>query len=171
VNRTTVHSFFFAAASAVMAIVPTSSAGAQSLGVVTPEQVRNDYLAQGFVTSQPITWWTDGSTSFVVEDPAERTSPAARVLMVIVYPDGTVAQAAQQKDAHLVPGYGPSLVQGNVALMQSTKGELERRYAAELDSNDPTFAGVPNPNVVVEQPDYRVALDFLAVVQNEAANL
>ena len=91
--------------------------------------------------------------------------------MVIVYPDTAAAQSAQHKDAHLVPGYGPSVLQGNVALMQSTRTELERRYVAELNSDDPTFAGVPNRNVLVERPNYRVASDFLAVVQNELADL
>ena len=170
-NRSNLHSFVFAAASAVVAMVPMTSAGAQPLAAMTPEQVRNDYIAQGFVTSQPLTWWNDGSTSFVVEDPSERSSPAARVVMVIVYPDAAVAQSAQQQNDHLVPGYGPSILQGNVALMQSTRTELERRYAAELNSDDPTFAGVPNPNVVAEQPNYHVASDFLAVVQGELANL
>ena len=171
-NRSTVHSFVFAAASAVVAMIPLRSVGAQPLAVMTPEQVRNDYLTQGFVTSQPITWWTDGSTSFMVEDPSEQTSPAARVLMVIVYPDAAVAQSAQErKNAHLVPGYGPSIVQGNVALMQSTRTELQRRYVAELNSDDPTYAGVPNSTVVADEPSYNVALDFLAVVQSELANL
>ncbi len=170
-NRSTVHSLLCAAASAVVAIVPMTSAGAQSLDVMTPEQVRNDYIAQGFVTSEPITWWTDRSTSFIVEDPAAQASPAERVLMVIVYPDAAVAQAAQSKGSHLVPGYGPAVIQGNVALMQSTRTELQRRYAAELNRDDPTYVGVQNPTVAVEEPNYRVALDFLAVVQSELANL
>ena len=171
-NRSTVQSLAFAAASAVVAILPLTSASAQPLGVMTPDQVRNDYLTQGFVTSEPITWWKDGSTSFTVEDPSEQTNPAGRVLMVIVYPDASIAQSAQaHNDAHLVPGYGPSIVQGNVALMQSTRTELQRRYTAELNSNDPTYAGVPNATVVADDPSYNVALDFLGVVQSELANL
>ena len=130
-NRSTFRSLLFAAASAIVAVVPMTSAGAQPISgpTLSPEQVRGEYLAQGFLTSEPITWWTNGSTSFTVEDPTEQNSPSGRILMVIVYPEGATAAAERHNGAHLVPGYGPSLFQGNVALMQSTRSELSRRYA------------------------------------------
>jgi hypothetical protein len=165
-NRSTFRSFLIAAASAAVAILPMTSAGAQSLStpLLSPEQVRADFVDQGFQTSQPITWWTNGSTSFTVEDPAEQNMSSARVLMVIVYPDLESAHAAAQRDGgHLVPGYGPSTWQDNVALQETTRAELARRYAAEVNRNDPSFAG-PEPELMAD-PGYVVGLDFVAVVQ------
>jgi hypothetical protein len=172
-NRSTFRSFLFTAASAVIAIAPMTSAGAQALQgpILSPEQVRSQYLAQGFQTSVPITWWTDGATSFTVEDPTELTSPSARILMVIVYPDAATATAERRDGAHRVPGYGPRIMQGNVELMQSTRAELARRYAAELASNDPTHVRTTAEPEVVAEPSYPVGLDFLAILQDGAANL
>ena len=167
-NRSTVRSFLFAAATAVIAVLPQTSAGAQSLSspVVTPEQVQADYLAQGFRTSTPQKWWTNGSTTFTVEDPTEQNSPSARTLMVIVYPDLASADAERRDGARLVPGYGPSVWQGNVALVQTTRAELARRYALEVNGNDPTFVRTgAEQEMVAAEPNYAVGLDFLAVVQ------
>jgi hypothetical protein len=172
-NRSTVRSFLVAAASALVAIVPMTSASAQSI-VLTPEQVRSEYLAQGFQASAPTTWYTNGSTTFTVEDPTEQGSPTARVLMVIVYPDSATAEADAERHAgaHLVPGYGPSVLQGNVALMQSTRTELAQRYAAELNSNDPTHIAVSAEQLaMVAEPSNVVGLDFQAVLQTGLANL
>jgi hypothetical protein len=167
-SRSTFRSFFFAAASAVIAVVPLTSVGAQSVSgpALTPEHVISQYQAQGFQTSQPITWWTNGSTTFTVEDPADQSS----VVMVIVYPDAATAQADRRDGAHLVPGYGPTIFQGNVALMQTTRAELARRYAAELNSNDPSYVRSAAAEIVAE-PSTAVGLDFLAVLQPELVNL
>jgi hypothetical protein len=172
-NRSTFRSFLFAAASAIVAVVPMTAAGAQSLGgsTMTPEQVRSQFLADGFQTSEPLTWWTNGSTTFTVEDPTEQNSPAARILMVIVYPDMAAAAAERHDGAHLVPGYGPSVFEGNVALMQSTRAELARRYAAELNSNDPGYVRSAIVPEIAAEANYPVALDFLAVLQDGLANL
>jgi hypothetical protein len=175
-NRSTFRSLLSsAAASAIVALGPIASAGAQSIGEpsLTPEQVRSQYMAQGFQASEPITWWTDGSTTFTVEDPTELNSPSARILMVIVYPRAEVAAAERRDGAHLVPGYGPSILQGNVALMQTTRAELTRRYAAELNGNDPSYVRTtadPEPELVAE-PSYLVGLDFLGTLQVGQANL
>ena len=172
-NRSTFRSLLFAAASAIVAVVPLTSAGAQPVAgpTLSPEQVRSQYLAQGFQTSEPITWWTNGSTTFTVEDPTEQNSPTGRILMVIVYPDAAAAAAERHAGAHLVPGYGPSLFQGNVALMQSTRSELARRYAAELNAGDPTSVAQVGEQALVAEPTYPVGLDFLAVLQDGLANL
>jgi hypothetical protein len=174
VNRSTMCAFVFATASAAVALVPLASASAQSLStpVLTPEQVRGRYLAEGFQASQPTTWWTNGSTSFTVEDPAEQSSPSARVLMVIVYPDAASAEAERADGGHVVPGYGPSILQRNVALMQSTRSELARRFADELNRDDPSYLGTAREaQTVVGEPSYRVALDFIAVIQDGLGNL
>ena len=169
-NRSTVRSFLFAAASTIVAVVPMTSASAQSI-VLTPEQVRTQFLSEGFQTSEPIKWWTNGSTSFTVEDPTEQNSPSARVLMVIVYADADSAAVERHDGAHLVPGYGPSVFQGNVALMQSTRSELSRRYATELNANDPTYVPSGAAADVLAEPGYSVGRDFLAVLQDGVANL
>jgi hypothetical protein len=158
-NRSTFRSFLLAAAaSAFVAVLPLASAGAQSLSepLLTPDQVRSQYLDQGYLVSAPVLWWTNGTTTFTVQDPAEQNSPAARVLMVIVYPDATTAQAAHSQDGHLVPGYGPT--------------ELARRHAAAVNSDDPTYVGTTDSTQFAD-PSTIVGLDFLAVVQNGLVNL
>jgi hypothetical protein len=172
-NRSTFRSFLLAAAaSAFVAVLPLASAGAQSLSepLLTPDQVRSQYLDQGYLVSAPVLWWTNGTTTFTVQDPAEQNSPAARVLMVIVYPDATTAQAAHSQDGHLVPGYGPTVWQDNVALVQSSRSELARRHAAAVNSDDPTYVGTTDSTQFAD-PSTIVGLDFLAVVQNGLVNL
>jgi hypothetical protein len=173
-NRSTIRSFLFAAATAVVALAPTTSAGAQSVAgpELSAEQVRAQYLEHGFAAGAPITWWTNGSTSFTVQDPTEQNTPSARVLMVIVYPDTATAEAERSSHGeHLVPGYGPSVWQGNVALMQTTRDELARRYAAEVNRDDPSFVGTGAEPEVTADPSYLVGLDFLAVLQGATVNL
>lgn len=173
-NRSTIHSFLFAAATAVVALAPMTSAGAQSAAEpqLSPEQVRAQYLEHGFQASAPITWWTNGSTSFTIQDPTEQDSPSARVLMVIVYPDVASAEAERSSHGvHLVPGYGPSVWQGNVALMQTTRDELARRYTTEVSRDDPSFVGTGVEPEVMADPSYLVGLDFLAVLRGATVNL
>ena len=72
--------------------------------------------------------------------------------------------------ARLVPGYGPSILQGNVALMESTHATLAQRYAAELNSNDPTHVPTMDEQTVMAgEPSFAVGLDFLAVIQTGSA--
>ena len=172
-NRSTFRSLLFAAASAVVAVAPMAPAGAQSTEgpILTPEQVRAEYLQHGFRASEPLTWWTDGSTTFTVEDSTERGSPSGRILLVIVYPDAATAEAGRRDGAHLVPGYGPSIFRGNVALVQTTRAEQARRYAAEVARDDPTSAGIGAAPEPLAEPSSPVGLDFLAVVQGGLADL
>lgn len=173
-NRSTIRSLLVATAAAVVALAPVTLAGAQSVAEpqLVPGQVRAQYLEHGFQASAPITWWTNGSTSFTIQDPSEQDRPSARVLMVIVYPDVATAEAERSSHGvHLVPGYGPSVWQGNVALMQTSREELARRYAAEVSRDDPSFVGTaPEPEVMAD-PSYPVGLDFVAVLQGTTANL
>jgi hypothetical protein len=167
-NRLTFRSFLVIAACSIVAAMPIASAGAQSITepVLTPESIRAEYLAQGFQASTAITWWTNGSTTFTVEDPTEQNSPSARILMVIVYPDAASAEADHRAGAHLVPGYGPSVWWGNVALAQTTRSELARRYAAEVNNDDPSFVRTAATPEIVAEPSYPVGVDFVAVLQN-----
>jgi hypothetical protein len=171
-NRSTFRSLVFAAASAVVAMTPLTLAHAQALStpLLTSGEVRTAYVEQGFQTSRPITWWTNGSTTFTVEDPAEQNSPSARVLMVIVYPDRASADAEHRDGVHLVPGYGPSVWQGNVAMVQTTRSELARRYAAEVNRDDPSYVQTGTAIELLAEASYPVALDFVAVLQNQTAS-
>jgi hypothetical protein len=172
-NCSSFRPFIIAAASAVVAVMPTAPAGAQSLStpLLSPEQVRAEYVDRGFQASRPITWWTDGSTTFTIEDPTELNSPSGRVLMVIVFPDLASAEAARQADDRLVMGYGPSVFQGNVALVQTTRGDIMRRYAAEVNRSDPSYAGTDTSPEAITEPSYPVGLDFLAVLRSDTTNL
>jgi hypothetical protein len=173
-NRSIIRSFVFAAASTVIAAVPLTSAGAQSLAdpQLSPDQVRAQYLERGFEISAPTTWWTNGATTFIVQDPSEHNSPSARVLMVIVYPDVATANAERSsRGEHLVPGYGPSVWQGNVALMQSTHDEQARRYAAEVSRDDPTFAATGAESAITAEVSSPVGPDFLTALQDGILNL
>jgi hypothetical protein len=123
-NRSTFRSGLFAAASALAAVLPLSLAGAQSLDtpVRSAEQVRAAYVAQGYEVSAPTFWsWTNRSTTFTVQDQLDLNDPSGAVLMVIVYPDMEAAEAARRDGARPAPGYGPSVWQDNVALVQSTR--------------------------------------------------
>ena len=124
---------------AAVCLWPTSlTAAAQEAGPVgrtlTIAQVRGTYAEAGFLVDQSNTWdWTSPPvTSFQIRD---RTSD--RTLMVLVYADLAAAQSArvhaQTQDSrdsasttpHLIPGYGTSVWNGNVALVQATGSEFE----------------------------------------------
>jgi hypothetical protein len=189
-NRATLRSLSVVLTSAIVALWPLA-AGARpaSAADLTPDQVRAEFLRQGYRADAPTTWWTNQVTTFTVVDPAEQASPSARIVMVLVYPDAATAQAersrAQGREAadllgrftgdrgpHLVPGYGMSTWRQNVALVQSTRRELEERFAAELDlenmvliSTGAAVAATPAPAI------YAVDFEFLAVLDGGVVNL
>jgi hypothetical protein len=168
-NRSTIRPLIAStvvAACTLAASLSPMTASAQTLQSPTysADQVRSTYVDHGFQTSQPITWWTNNTTTFTVEDPTELNSPSARVLMVIVYPDSRQAAAAQQNGTQLVQGYGPPTWQGNVALVQTTRGELARRYQAEVDQNDPTAMANIGSRQQLAEPTSPVSSDLVAVL-------
>ena len=70
--------------------------------------------------------------------------------MVLVYPDLETAQSERQRadttandegmptgdfGPRLVPGYGPSVWQANVAMVASSWGELNRQYQAQIETD------------------------------------
>jgi hypothetical protein len=73
--------------------------------------------------------------------------------------------------ASAIVALGPSILQGNVALMQTTRAELTRRYAAELNSNDLSYVRTTAEPELVAEPSYLVGLDFLGALQVGQANL
>jgi hypothetical protein len=151
---------------------------------MTADQVRNQFISQGFQADAPVTWYTTNATSFRVYD--TRESAAGRVLMVLVYPDLATAQSERSQaeaheatDAlssgsgpHLVPSYGPSTWLGNVALVESTWGQLAQMYAAEHAQDDPGASTSANLMQPATPPVMRaVDVDFLTALNNGTVNL
>src|SRR5690349_19397146 len=65
------------------------AASAQSSADFTVGEVRSEYVHAGYQVSQPTTWWTaDQVTTFQVTD-----ANIDRVLMVLVYPDSSIANS------------------------------------------------------------------------------
>src|SRR6266851_3913526 len=93
-NRATLRSLSVVLTSAVVALWPLA-AGAQPVSApsMTADQVRDQFVSQGFQTDPPVTWWTTNATSFRVYDAKQPADQNGRVLMVLVYPDLATAQA------------------------------------------------------------------------------
>jgi hypothetical protein len=128
-------------------------------------------------------------TTFSISELTQQASRTGRVVMVLVYPDAVSAQAessrAEAHEAaatsegltpdhgpHLVPGYGWSLWWHNVAMVESTRQELARTYAAELDSDSLSMLGAakvtaPTPLQVTSAIDF----DIVAVIDDGSGNL
>jgi hypothetical protein len=191
-NRSTVRSLSVVFAGAVVALLPlTAAAQPASTADMTADQVRADFQSLGYQVDTPTTWWTNNHvTTFTVSDRSDQGSASGRVLMVLVYPDTATAQSeltrAQAREAadnadltpaaagpHLVPGYGPSILLHNVALVESTQQELTRRYAAQLDRDNLAVFGTGQATEPTPAPAaaYAVDLDFLSALDNGIANL
>jgi hypothetical protein len=136
-NRPTLRSLSAVFASAIVALSAAPlAANAQSAPStdLTVDQVRSEFLADGYQVSAPLNWWTNNHvTTFTVSNASQRND---RIVTVLVYPDAATAQAEtagsdQLTGPRLVPGYGPALVRQNVALVESSRQELSQRYAAE----------------------------------------
>jgi hypothetical protein len=176
-NSSTAPWLAFGVISAIASLTPhVADAQSSPTGLLSADRIRLEYVSQGFQVDTPITWWTnDGVTTLHVTD-----SITDRVLTVLVYPD--LATAASEKatvqaqeatgGAHLVPGYGISVWRQNVALVQSTTGDLNRRYVAEQKRANRAMLGMVDIAVSEPtQPTYAVDSDLLSVVDNESANL
>ena len=74
--------------------------------------------------------------------------------------------------AHLVPGYGISIWRQNVALVESTTGDLNRQYAAAQKQANRAMLGMADLAVTEPtQPMYAVDSDLLSIVDSETAKL
>jgi hypothetical protein len=105
--------------------------------------------------------------------------------MVLVYSSATAAEAARLEaeaheqalnsgipllsdlGPHLVVGYGPSLWDGNVALVQTTESELAQAYQSQVDREhiDVDMADAGNRTAPP------VDADFQEVLQSSLVNL
>jgi hypothetical protein len=156
---------------------PAPSAG------LTVDQVRSSFSSAGFQVDQAHTWdWTSPPvTTLQVQDGSDD-----RVLLVLVYASPTAAQAARlqaedREQLHnpgsftadgprLVEGYGPSVWNNNVALVETTRSELAGLYQRQLDIAN----GVDvQPDRVVQQsvPNAAVGLDFQQALTSSVVNL
>jgi hypothetical protein len=174
------------------ALLPVLASAQSAPPIATADQVRSTFANAGYQVDAPTTWWTNGSTTFMVHDPLGPSDPNARVVMVLVYPDLASAQTERQRaqandqgtttgdfGPRLVPGYGPSVWQGNVAMVESTWGELNRQYQAQIETDLGTAVAVGHSqtNEQAQQPQIaattRVDADFIsALTQGEVtANL
>ena len=164
------------------------AAAAEPGPAMTASEVRALFVSQGYRAEGQVTWWTNHVTSFSVFDPTEQASPTARIIMVLVYPDIATAlversraeasEAAETARAftdthgpHLVPGYGFSTWRDNVAVVQTTQGDLQRRFSEELDWINMVGA---QPEVAARgtaQAPQAVDLDILRVLNRATVDL
>jgi hypothetical protein len=130
---------------------------------LTPDQLAAAFTRAGFEVEAPIewTWMSPPHTTLRVHDRLD-----GRVLMVLVYRDSATATAigAVNGDAgpRLVPGYGPSSVRQNVALVQASQPDLDGWFAAESARS----VGMPCGCQVGTEPASTpvVAADFMLVL-------
>jgi hypothetical protein len=172
------------------ALFPVLASAQSATPIATADQVRAQFISAGYQVDAPTTWWTNGSTTFLVHDPLGQSDSNARIVMVLVYPDLETAHAERQRtDAapsgagmpgsdfgpRLVPGYGPSVWQGNVAMVEATFGELNRQYQAQLETDLGTAIAVGRSQTTepAQRPQIvattQVDADFVAVLNEGGA--
>jgi hypothetical protein len=152
--------------------------------VLSVDQVRNAFSSAGYQVDQAQAWnWASPPvTSLQVRD-----SATDRVVMVLVYPSTTAAQAAlleaetheQGLNAglpangggapHLIAGYGRSVWDGNVAMVQTMQADMERAYQAQID-RDSAVDAAPAPGASATQSEFSVDVDFLQALQQGTVN-
>jgi hypothetical protein len=71
---------------------------------------------------------------------------------------------------HLIAGYGRAVLDGNVAIVQTTDAEIERAYQAQID-RDIGLTVEPPATTNVAQPEFAVDVDFLQALQQGTVNL
>jgi hypothetical protein len=94
----------------------------------TPRQVHDQFVHAGLVVGEPTTWSMTGVTTFLITDASGRVEPSDRVVMVLVYPEMSLAEAHRQATEYPVLGYGRAEWRGNVALVQSTQRQLSQIF-------------------------------------------
>jgi hypothetical protein len=165
--------------------VAAPSAPAPSRSV---DDVRQSFLDSGFQVDETHTWdWTNPPfTSLQVHDPT-----SARVLLVLVYPSSPAAETALRQaqaneavdnltshatasgvrsEPHLVQGYGPSVWNLNVAMVQTTQPELDHLFQAQLDNTNGVATDVNSAwqrGPIGDAVDF----DFQQALDSSAANL
>jgi hypothetical protein len=172
-------------ASALWPVAGSAQTEPRNAPPITVEQVRDAFGGAGYALDESRAWdWTwPPVTTFEVHGRSD-----GRVLMVLVYPSMTAATDARLmaerheqslnvgdrvvrgSGPHLVSGYGLSVWNDNVALVQSSEVQLERLYDAETNrdmraSGDVGVVGDPST------PDISVDVDFLQALRGSAVSL
>jgi hypothetical protein len=125
------------------------------------EQVRVAFSNAGFEVDRTLNWdWTSPRVStFQVRDRSRD-----RLLMVLVYPN----PVSSANGARLVDGFGGSVWQGNVALVQSTQAEMNRLFQLQND-RDSCVRDEPAALQQPQRPTFIVDPDFEQVLNNSAS--
>jgi hypothetical protein len=154
--------------------------------LLSVDQARAAFTSAGYQVGQAHVWdWTQPPVAtFDIHDQVND-----RVVMVLVYPSATAAQLGRVEaeaheqtlsagqpltrsdGPHLVIGYGPSIWNGNIALVQTSQTQLERMYRAQTDRDNGVYV---DPDRVLGDPNLptlAVDLDFQQALQNGAVNL
>jgi hypothetical protein len=155
------------AVASVLALLPLGARAQESAAqVFSIDVVSAAFIGSGYTVEEPMHWqWTNPPvTTLRVRG---LSTGDDRLLMVLMYADVASADAERRsvRGEHPVPGYGPAVWTGNVAMVQSTQTELDKHYAALAEAQ----LGIPDMLVgrVVgfasnEQP---VDADFVAVLR------
>jgi len=143
---------------------------------LTVDDVRDAFAGAGYQVDQAHAWdWTSPPvTTFQVRGLADD-----RVLMVLVYPDAAAAQTVRQQaqaldpdrsdaNPHLVPGYGQSVWNANVAVVQSSQSALNTLSAAQDDQHGPVVVPDLTP---LSFPNVAVNLDFQQALNDGIVNV
>jgi hypothetical protein len=120
-----------------LCLLPTIGLAAER----SAEDVRAEFERAGYQASITGTTGEGVGILFVVDD-YEAVAVNTRVLMALVYPDVASADLARAGGPILAPGYGQSTWIDNVALVQTTWGEIDRRQSADWAQTTP--AAEPN---------------------------
>jgi hypothetical protein len=190
-NRSTLRSLIGGSALIVAAVstvtfallsTSSSAAAAQTAAQVSVtsvtmsvDEVRTSFVSGGFQVDLPHawTWMNPPFTSLQIHDPASQ-----RVLMLMVYPDSAAARTARTQalthepaavEPHLIEGYGPSLWNGNVAMVQSRHPELDHLLQTRMDDAsgvevDTNLAWEHSVTADAVDMDFQQALDNAATV-------
>ncbi len=144
---------------------------------ITVEQAYTAFSAAGYQVDPIVNWgWLSPSMStFVVHDPLSE-----RVLMVLVFPDAATAGVfraqmaahfqSEATDPYVIAGYGPSMWNGNVGLVESTESQLARVGELQAEQNRGMYVDVRLTSDL-SAPDIRVDVDFQQALHNGAANI
>jgi hypothetical protein len=113
--------------------------------------------------------------TFVVHDASSQ-----RILMVLVFPSVQDAglframvathQESTGSDPPIVPGYGPSVWSGNIALIESSESNLAQVVQLQADQDNGVYhdpSATPDPRT----PDITVDLDFQQALRTGVVNL
>jgi hypothetical protein len=147
---------------------------------LTIEQVTLAFATAGFDAEPPRHWdWTSPPvTSFQVHDRATN-----RVATVLVYASTSAAQASRTQaeahepmpnsanpGAHLLLGFGPSVWNANVAMVETTKTHLKHLSQMQADCDSGAYV---EADLLHDAwfPTFDVDVDFQQALNNSAVDL